>query len=1484
MALLDAETAWRANMTVAPALVRKDGKLQLQVRTWPVEMVDFDPLTPGDWLRADLPAQNPADVLNSAVPVQSLRQFLLPPAPGWQNVEFDDSLWASGDADLFTLFGGHGHGVGWRHPQFPYALSLRTWFGVTDPGKVKDLRLEIEYLGGAVVWINGAEVARGGMPAGPLTELTPGLDYSLEAYVGEDGVTPLPSPAALPRTQPEPPAVTAAKARLASRIRTLKVTVPANVLKSGRNLIAISLRRSAVNGPLDKTPWSHVGLHRVSLVSASGSDVASAAESRAGTRLLPSDPLEQFRGGPADPKRPANPERGLFRGAAMNGIRYPNPFATPGPVRIVAPRNGVGSGQAVLCDPAGLYGVQTKVGRIAGPGGATLPEECLRVTYVSKHSLMHTLDALMPEPPPGAATVPLFLTAQIPRDAVPGWYAGSVRVSANEQAWDLPVQILVSPAVLPDAKDFGSLMGLYSSPETVAIFGKVTPYSDEHLKLMEPSFAMQGQVGNDILHVPVVLGGFGASARDWVGRNFDGPHPRRRVPMIRWVRKDGNLTPDFTVLERFLDRYLQFCAPPKALALYLWDASVVTETGMAYESTKKMSETRAAGSTFQIAVWDPASGALVDTPAPQFVDPDAEAFWKPMLDGVRDLVKRRGWSEDCIMIGQASDTRPGAKTVELLRQWAPYARWSVLSHFSGDPGGPQADGRFIGTGGLEIGLMETIYYKPLSLASLEDQIFRPARYLNLCPQRNSHDDASSPLLFRTLALISGAHTRLSLDYWPGGPGHGSGWFNNTRHTSVFGPRGAIPTVRFQMFREGVQELEICRLITRELQGKPAELREKYGRLVDAVGAQHPQFVGIPPSFEKATDLAGRSARLMAALSELAGNPAKDRWDDPPPVTGMADRQRDEQVVLDLPASGVEVNAGTQPPLFWSMEKNLGWKLSVPTQGSAPVVFEDRVYVLHEPGTLVCLDPRTGSNVWSAALATAPAATADWPAPLVRRDGIGVILPGVRVALCDVADGRKNWLVATEDTQARHLLRWRDVLVVAGQNVTALDAGTGAVRWRRAGAGAGPDPTLAIAQGKPVLMTGNGLLLDLADGTVLLKDAFGPGVQGACLFQSSSATLFAVLTNGKTGSVAAFELPRDGKPRLAPVWKQELDAVAGTSRPLLARSRLYLVDRGELVGLNAADGAAAFRVALGESGNGPVRLSVAGERLYVETAGNGAPAAIVDVGPEPKVAWRYQATGAAQSSAFVADAQIVRAGATLWCLRGPTPAPPDPNAKITTRDKIPDIAPLPALAAADAGRLPVNPFKSDERPPVWHLAGPFLPESGYDDAMPFPMPSDAKIADLPTQIPELGRSCSLLGSNTVLRALTPADLWKDKPESLNLTAITGRRTSATLAYAVIDNDQDRFVVFDPRNGGVNLKAWLSGKPVADKDVVYLKKGRHLLSLALVMRRPIQGWAVLSLSPRLVDADAPTKAALDAYAANIAFWEKYTRTRDATFVLP
>ena len=1460
--LLDAETVWRANLTVAPSLVRKEGKLKLQLKARPEEMADFDPRAPG----------------------ASLQHFLLPPAEGWENPAFNDRLWATYDTDLFTMFGSYGHAVGWRPPLYPYALSLRSWFGVTDPAQVEDLRLEIEHLGGAVVWINGTEVARNGMPEGPLAALTPALDYPVEAYVDKDGATPLPAPAALPKTQPEPPAVAVAKARLASRVRTLSVTVPAKALKPGRNLLAISLRRSAVNGPMGRYVWNHLGLHSVRLLSAGGTGVVGAAEARVGTRLLSSENLEQFRAGPADPKRLANQARGLIRGAALNCVSAPHPCDTLRPVRILAPRNGVGSGQAVLSDPAGLYGVKATVGRIVGPGGATLPDGSLDVRYVAKQRWLTTLDALMPEPPDGAPTVPLFFVADIARDAVPGWYQAVVRVSANEEAWDLPVQILVTPVVLPDARDFGSMMGLYSSPETVAIYGKVTPYSDEHLKLMEPSFAMQAQVGNDILHVPVILNGFGVTAKSWLGRGLAEPGPRRRAPMIRWVRKDGGLVPDFTILERFLDRYLQFCAPPKALALYIWDSSSAAELALAYEGSRVPTRAYAPKSRFLIAAWDPATGTLTDTPAPQFTDSGAEAFWKPMLDGVHEIVvKRHGWPEDCIMLGQGGDMRAGSNTVQNLRRWAPYARWSVLSHFSGDPG-PGKDGRLIATGDLEIGLKESPYRSIMSLKTLEDQIYRPPRFLDMCPQRWEHSDASPSLFFRTMPLISGTVTRLALDYWPGGPGHGSGWFHNTSHISVFGPRGAIPTVRFQMFREGVQDLEMCRMIVQGLQGKPPGIREQYGRLLDAVGEQYRTFHQIPPCLELPADLVGRSARLMAAAAELAGHPSKDRWDAPPPVEGLSVRQRDEQVAMDLPADGGAVHTGTRPPLFWSMEKNLAWKVSVPAQGSAPVILEDRVYVLHTPGTLACLNLEDGSSVWNTALPSKPGAAYTWTAPLVRRDGIGVILPGGRVALCDPADGRKIWLAATKDDQARHILRQRNVIVISGRNVTALDASTGTILWRRARVAAGRESIFMIAQGKPAIMTGNGTLLDLSDGAVLLKKVFGRGRQGSCIFQQSSGTLFAVLVKRETWSVEAFHMPREGKRRLVRLWKQALPDAVVTGGPLLARSRLYLVDRGDLVCLDTNDGSPVFRVAMGEPGPGPVRLTMAGERIYAETGGNGIPATVLEVGPEPGIIWRYQATAAARPSAFASDAQVLRTGANLWCMRGPVPGPPDPEARVTTRDRIPVIMPLPALAEADTGRLPVSSFISDKLPPVWHLAGPFLPPKGYDDAMPFPVPPNSELGDLPVLMPELGRSCSLLGTNIALRALTQADLWKARPEHMDITAMTGRRTAAMLVYAVIENDRDRFVAFDPKRGGTGFRAWLSGQQIEPRSVVLLSKGRHLFSVVICMRRLTQSWGVCWLAPVLTDVDAGTKGALDAYAAHTAFWEQYSRTREKTFVLP
>lgn len=92
---------------------------------------------------------------------------------------------------------------------------------------------------------------------------------------------------------------------------------------------------------------------------------------------------------------------------------------------------------------------------------------------------------------------------------------------------------------------------------------------------------------------------------------------------------------------------------------------------------------------------------------------------------MREVVTKRGWSDQIIMLSLGGDVRPSPKTGELLREWVPYARWHLVSHFSGDPS--PKDGKLIATGGLEVGLGVKPWC-PLRTTELTGD--RPARFVD----------------------------------------------------------------------------------------------------------------------------------------------------------------------------------------------------------------------------------------------------------------------------------------------------------------------------------------------------------------------------------------------------------------------------------------------------------------------------------------------------------------------------------------------------------------------------------------------------------------------------------------------------------------------------------------------------------------------------------------------------------------------------------
>ena len=852
--LINAQTPWRTHLVQGMNVLCENGALKIADGSRPSL---FDPA------RFD-PAKH---------------RFSPMPPSEWRSPDFDDHHWARyHEEDLADYLGDYGIAVTGK--TWPALICLRSSFGIADPAQATGLKATVTCLGGGIVYVNGREVGRGFMPAGAVEPLTPADDYPLDAYTTEDGRTALPTVAWGDKRETK--AEEALLSRYAKRIRTFSVAIPPHVLVKGRNVIAVELHRSALAGPLDRgRGWSHVGFHQVR-VTGSGGVIAYADADRA-TRVWTAQPEQQV----ADTLPEKSPARRSWfhallwhRGMPVRGLRADNPFEPLRPVKMLVPRNGVASGQAVLFDPQGLRDVSASIGELKGPSGGVIPASAVQIRFAHQHAGVHYCDALMPAPPQAASTVPVWLIVQAKKDQTPGWYASTLHLKANGKEFDVPLRVLVSPVTLPEPKNLAASIGMMHSPDAVAAFYKVEPWSDRHFALMDKSLGLMGQMGNDVVHVPVIIGTFQPAVRDWLS---GGKASERRMPMVHWVRSDSGLRPDFSLLERYLDSYTEHCAPPRAICLYIWDSSAAREVADAYEGRRIPSRASTPKNPLMVLVRDEKTGETSEMEAPNFDDDSAEAFWKPMLDGVRQVVLKRGWSERVIMVGQGGDLRPGQKTAERIRQWAPYARWNLLSHFSGDPG--PMDGRMIATGGLEVGLKEwpwAIAGAAVPAARLEERLARPMDFLEIHTARWHHQEFSPPMLFRTLPLLSGGVSRLGIDFWTAGSGgpKNNSFFVHVNTLTVPGPEGAIPTVRFQLLREGVQDVEVRMAILRAYAVLPEEQRKPYRALLDELVMRVAYTSSFLSQHELSFDWPAYVARLHQAAAELAGQKFEASWNRP----------------------------------------------------------------------------------------------------------------------------------------------------------------------------------------------------------------------------------------------------------------------------------------------------------------------------------------------------------------------------------------------------------------------------------------------------------------------------------------------------------------------------------------------------------------------------------------------------------------------------
>jgi hypothetical protein len=463
-----------------------------------------------------------------------------------------------------------------------------------------------------------------------------------------------------------------------------------------------------------------------------------------------------------------------------------------GPVELVAPINGVASAQLVLSAGEAFAGPSATVTDLTSAAGDVIPASAVRVRYAD---VSKTYVPLLDRPLSEAKVHPIWFTVTVPRDAKPGQYAARAELRGLEKPIAASLRLDVAPWRAPDPRHWRYCVNVLESPESVAGYYKVRRWSDEHFRLMEKSIEAMGLLGNDILGVSVI------------GRNVFGDDP-----IVLFKRSGGKYVPEFKYLERYLDLYEKYCGPPKWFCLQVWTYGMYFKgygrDGGAVEQQAK-----------SVLVHElKADGSLAPLELPMYGDPGSEEVWKPVMDALRALAKRRGWSEDCILLGTSGDTWPSVAQVAFFKKIAPYARWRSLTHGCGCPKWGTSSLARTQPNGMVAGILEIARRIPSTRPKV------PGSPL-LC---NSRDHVgSAPAAYRGLAAATSlppygyeGYCWKGLDYWTYTTPEGTQ--RNALNTYVAfgnmvggtprailhpGPNGAVPTVQFEMLREGTQEFE-----------------------------------------------------------------------------------------------------------------------------------------------------------------------------------------------------------------------------------------------------------------------------------------------------------------------------------------------------------------------------------------------------------------------------------------------------------------------------------------------------------------------------------------------------------------------------------------------------------------------------------------------------------------------------------------------------
>ncbi len=399
-------------------------------------------------------------------------------------------------------------------------------------------------------------------------------------------------------------------------------------------------------------------------------------------------------------------------------------------------------------------------------------------------------------------TKPIWIAVEIPPQAPPGVYKGTISVESTSGTVNHAISLEVINKSLPAPSAWSFHLDLWQNPYAVARFNRVKLWSQEHINLLKPLLTMLAQAGQKCITTTLI-------EDPWAGQTFD-PYGS----MIKWVKKaDGTWSYDYSVFDLYVNLAME---------------SGIKEQINCYSMVP-------VGNKF--SWFDEKSSKTITIES----IPGTKAYedmWRSFLRDFKAHLKAKGWLNKTAIALDEREEEEMEKMFVFLKEAAPELKISMAGFYYGKINPAiydfSSNWRHVDTLAGDVidarrrSGLKTTYYVACGIPKPNNFTFSP-------PAESCYEG------WFASAMGFDGFLRWAYNSWPENPLLDSRYIRWPSGDTYFVYPNAQSSVRFERLREGIQDYEKIRILRKELAEHPsrkaAAAREELNNFMGSINTK-----------------------------------------------------------------------------------------------------------------------------------------------------------------------------------------------------------------------------------------------------------------------------------------------------------------------------------------------------------------------------------------------------------------------------------------------------------------------------------------------------------------------------------------------------------------------------------------------------------------------------------------------------------------------